>query len=70
MASMVSKAFAKIIGFAGSLFLTIFAGMFGFISVSALVMSVIDKDILTVAASAAAGFLAWMMWGIRKDTLV
>ena len=67
---MVSKAFAKIIGFAGSLFLTIFAGMFGFISVSALIMSVIDKDILTVAASAAAGFLAWMMWDIRKDTLV
>lgn len=70
MASMVSKAFAKIIGFAGSLFLTLFAGMFGFISVSALIMSVIDKDILTVAASAAAGFAGWMCWNIRKDTLV
>ena len=70
MASMVSKAFAKIIGFAGSLFLTLFAGMFGFISVSALVMSVIDKDILTVAASAAAGFAGWMCWELRKEPLV
>ena len=67
---MVSKTFIKVIGLAGSLFLTIFAGMFGFISVSALVMSVIDKDIFTVAASAASGFLAWMIWSIRKDTLV
>lgn len=70
MESMVSKTFTKVIGFAGSLFLTLFAGLFGFISVSALVMSVIDKDILTVAASAAAGFAGWMCWELRKTPLV
>lgn len=70
MESMVSKTFTKVIGFAGSLFLSLFAGLFGFISVSALVMSVIDKDILTVAASAAAGFAGWMCWELRKEPLV
>lgn len=60
----------KVIGIAGSILLTIFAGMFGFISVSTLIMSVIDKDILTVAASAAAGFAGWMCWELRKEPLV
>lgn len=70
MTSMVSKTLMKVIGIAGSILLTIFAGMFGFISVSTLIMSVIDKGILTVAASIGSGFLAWMVWSIRKDTLV
>lgn len=70
MESMVSKTFLKVIGFAGSVLLTIFSGVFAMISLSALVVSVIEKDFFSVVVSAGAGFLAWMFWSIRKDTLV
>lgn len=68
--TIVAKAFMKAIGFGGSLLLTMFAGLFGMVSLSALVMSVIDKDLFSVIGSAVAGFLAWMCWSIRKDALV
>jgi hypothetical protein len=70
MENAVSKTLLKVIGFGGSLLLTTFAGMFGMVSLSALVMSVIEKDLLSVIGSAVAGFLAWICWSIRKDTLV
>lgn len=65
-----SKTFLKAIGFAGSLLLTLFAGLFAMVSLSAFVVSIIEQDLFSVMASAAAGFIAWMMWSIRKDTLV
>lgn len=68
--SMVSKTFLKVIGFAGSLMLTIFAGLFAMASLSCLVMSVIQKDILSVILAAFCGFAAWMIWSVRKDTLL
>lgn len=70
MENAVSKTLLKVIGFGGSLLLTTFAGLFGMVSLSALVMSVIEKDLLSVIGSAVTGFLAWMCWSIRKDTLV
>lgn len=68
--TMVSKAFAKAIGFAGCFLLTIFAGLFGFISLSLLVMSIIYGDILNVAGCAIFGLVGWICWSIRKDTLI
>lgn len=70
MEKMVSKTFLKVVGIAGSVLMTIFAGMFAMISLSALLVSVIEKDFFSVVASAAAGFIAWMFWSIRKDTLI
>lgn len=70
MDSMISKTFLKVIGFAGSLTLTVFAGLFALVSVTCLVCSIVEQDFLAVAGGAASGFLAWMMWSIRKDTLV
>lgn len=70
MEKMVSKTFMKVLGFAGSVLLTIYAGLFAMVSLAALCMSVIEKDFLSMVASAAAGFIAWMFWSIRKDTLV
>lgn len=67
---MVSKTFAKVIGFAGCALLTIFAGLFGFISLSLLFMSIIYGDILNVAGCALFGFIGWVCWSVRKDTLV
>ena len=46
---MVSKTFLKAIGLAGSLFLTLFAGLFGFISLSLFFESIIYGGILSVA---------------------
>lgn len=70
MESMVSKTFLKVIGFSASLLLTIFAGVFAMLSIGSLVMSIVDRDILSVILSAFAGFVAWMLWSVRKDTLV
>lgn len=70
MESMVSKALLKVIGFSASLLLTIFAGVFAMLSIGSLVMSIVDRDILSVILSAFAGFVAWMLWSVRKDTLV
>lgn len=68
--SKVSKKFLVVIGFAGSVLLTIFSGIFAMISLSALVVSVIEKDLLSVLACVAAGVISWIMWSVRKDTLV
>ena len=68
--SKVSKKFLAVIGFAGSVLLTIFSGIFAMISLSALVASVIEKDLLSVLACVAAGVISWIMWSVRKDTLV
>ena len=68
--SKVSKKFLAVIGFAGSALLTIFSGIFALISLSALVVSVIEKDLLSVLACVAAGVISWIMWSVRKDTLV
>jgi hypothetical protein len=70
MEQMVSKTFMKVIGFFGSLLLTLFAGMFGLISLSSLVVSIIEGDVLSVIIAVFAGCLAWAVWSIRKDTLV
>lgn len=67
---MVSKTLLKVIGFSASLLLTIFAGVFAMLSIGSLVMSIVDRDILSVILSAFAGFVAWMLWSVRKDTLV
>lgn len=68
--SKVSKKFLAVIGFAGSVLLTIFSGIFAMISLSALVVSVIEKDLLSVLACVAAGVISWIMWSVRRDTLV
>lgn len=70
MKAMVSKAFLKAVCFSGCVMLTLFAGLFALASISCLVVSVIEKDILSVILSAFCGFVAWMIWPIRKDTLV
>lgn len=68
--TMASKAFMKAIGFAGCLLLTVFAGMFAMTALGLMVVSVVEGDLFTAVASAVCGVIAWMMWNIRKDTLV
>lgn len=70
MESMVSKAFMKVIGFGASLFLTIFAGIFGLVSISCLIMSIIEGDLLSASASIAAGVAGFFCWSLRKEVLV
>ena len=67
MESMVSKTFMKVMSFAASLFMTIMAGIFGLLSISCLVMSIIEKDLFTASASAATGFIAYALWSVRRD---
>ena len=70
MNSMVSKTFLKVIGFAGCPMLTLFAGLFAMTSLACFVVSIVEKDVMTVILSAFCGFVAWIIWSIRKDTLV
>lgn len=70
MESMVSKTFMKVVGILGCLFLTVMSGIFAMLSLFALVLSIVDKDIVSVMGSVAAGLIAWIMWSVRKDTLL
>lgn len=67
---MVSKTFMKVIGFAGSLFLTLFAGLWGFVSLCALFLSIIECDLFNMIGCVAAGAAAWFCWSLRKEPLV
>ena len=67
---MASKTFMKVIGFLGSLFLTLFAGLWGFVSLSALFMSIIEGDLFNMVGCVAAGAAAWFCWSLRKAPLV
>lgn len=67
---MVSKTFLKVIGVAGSALLTIFAGIFGLLAICCLFVAIVDGDFLSAVLAAFASFLAWMLWSIRKDTLL
>ena len=54
----------KAIGIAGCIMMTLFAGMWGFLSVAALVMSIIQCDLMHMigcVASACAGFWCWSL---------
>lgn len=70
MEKKVSKTFLKVIGIAGSFLLTIYAGLFAMVSLSALFLSVIEKDFISVVACVASAFLSWIFWSVRKDVLL
>lgn len=69
MKSMVSKTLIKVIGFAGSLLLTLFAGMWSLVSLSALFMSIIERDLMNIIGCVAAGAAALFCWSLRKEPL-
>lgn len=62
--------FLKIMGFLGSALLTIFAGIFGLMTVAALVDSIIDPSVFSVIGCAGCAVVAWILWSIRKHTLL
>lgn len=70
MTSMVSKTLMKVIGIAGSILLTLFAGLWGFVSVSALFISIIEGDLVNMIGCVAAGLAALFCWSLRKAPLV
>lgn len=60
----------KAIGIAGCIMMTLFAGMWGFLSVAALVMSIIQCDLMHMIGCVAAGCAGWFCWSLRRETLV
>lgn len=62
--------FLKIMGYLGSALLTIFAGIFALVAIAALVDSIIDTSVFSVIGCAGCAAAAWMLWSVRKDTLV
>ena len=69
-ATKTFKAFLKIIGFLGCAFLTLFAGIFGMVTVGALVQSIVSPTLFSFIGCAGCGFITWVLLSIRKDTLV
>lgn len=70
MTSMVSKTLMKVIGIAGSILLTLFAGLWGYVSLSALFLSIIEGDLVNMIGCVAAGLAALFCWSLRKAPLV
>lgn len=70
MGKKLTNAAIKAIGFLGSALLTIFAGIFGLMAISALVLSIIEKDFYSVIGCLSCAVISWTMWSIRKDTLL
>lgn len=70
METKTNKTILKAVGLLGSILLTVFAGTFGLMSITALFMSAIDKDIVTVLISGVCAFLGWACWSVRRDTLI
>lgn len=62
--------FLKVIGFAGSLLLTLFAGVLALMAISIFIVSITDGDLIAAGASIACAFLSALCWSIRKNTLV
>ena len=65
----VAKFADKALRFMSSLLLTLFAGVFAFISLTALFLSIVERDFVSVIGCVAAGFLAWVTWSVRRDVL-
>lgn len=69
---MKSKAILiaeKIISVGACMLMTVFAGVFALMSISALVISIVERDFMSVIGCVAAGFLAWVIWSVRRDLL-
>ena len=69
MENAVSKTFLKVMGFLGSMLLTIFAVMFALVGIVALIGSIIEPNIIGVIGCAGFSFCAFTCWSIRKDPL-
>lgn len=70
MESKAIKTLSKVLGFASSLLLTLFAGVFAFISLTALFLSIVEGGFVNVVGCIAAAALACINWSVRKDPLV
>lgn len=70
MKSMVSKTFMKVIGLLASLLLTLFAGLWGYVSISAFFLSIIEGDLFNMVGCVAAGAAGLFCWSLRKAPLV
>lgn len=66
----VIDIFLKVLGFAGYLLLTFFAGMLALMAISIFIVFIIDGELIAVGASIACALLSALCWSIRKDILV
>lgn len=69
METKAGKVFLKIIGFLGSLLLTLFTGMFAMITLAALYWSIVDRDLFSVFGGLIAGTLTYVAYNVRRNTL-
>jgi hypothetical protein len=60
----------KVIGYAGYIFLTLFAVVFAVTCCGVFIVAVSSSDFLALIISAICALCAWACWIIRKDTLV
>lgn len=70
MNQKLNKIACKVIGYAGYIFLTLFAVIFAVSCFSTFIIGVLSSDLLTLIVSAICGFCAWISWSLRKETLL
>lgn len=62
-------AIIRVLNIGASLLLTIFSGITAFLSLACLFMSIVDKSFVSFFGSVIFGFMACILWSIRKDVL-
>ena len=67
METKANKIIGRMVSFGSSLLLTLFSGMFAFTALVGLFCSIVEKDLMNVVGASACGFLAWVLWNIRRD---
>ena len=65
--SKANKIIGRVVSFGSSLLLTLFSGMFAFTALIGLFCSIVEKDLMNVIGASACGFLAWVLWNVRRD---
>lgn len=62
-------ALIRVLNIGASLLLTIFSGITAFLSLACFFMSIVDKSFVSFIGSVLFGFMACVLWSIRKDVL-
>lgn len=65
----IADAVVKVLSIAGYVLLTAFMSLFGIIAVIALGLTFIEGDIFNLVGTGGCGFIAWVMWSIRREML-
>lgn len=69
METKAGKIFLEIIGFLGSLLISLFTGMFAMMTLIFLFFSIVDRDLASVVICILAAVLTYVSYNVRRTML-